>query len=145
MIATIGFAVLLYFDIMIVHFLIPNHYLKHRDLSEFEKYWSLTQQDNQVKYHENFNFVAQIDELIVCEETESLIYEDFITFLLALLGKSVITYTGSSNKLHIYDQETIALQANKFKYFKNWQESLKERGKFLIDEELDLSDPKILL
>ena len=117
MIATIGFAVLLYFDIMIVHFLIPNHYLKHRDLSEFEKYWSLTQQDNQVKYHENFNFVAQIDELIVCEETESLIYEDFITFLLALLGKSVITYTGSSNKLHIYDKKNDSFTGKQIQIF----------------------------
>ena len=53
----------------------PTKYLLQRDLSIFERYWTLNKLHERVLYHVGLDFDKNGDDLIIIDESDALLFE----------------------------------------------------------------------
>ena len=53
----------------------PTKYLLQRDLSIFQKYWNLNKVTERVMYHVGLEFDKDVNDLIIVDESDALLFE----------------------------------------------------------------------
>ena len=64
-----------------VHIVFDNGHLLNRDRVDFEDYWLLLSYcDDRIEYHTGFDFKVGLNELVIVDEADALMFKDPIKF-----------------------------------------------------------------
>ena len=64
-----------------VHMVFDNGHLLNRDRVDFEDYWLLLSYcDDRIEYHTGFDFKVGLNELVIVDEADALMFKDPIKF-----------------------------------------------------------------
>ena len=78
-----------------IHIVIPNGALKQRDIEDFADYWSLSNFEDRVFYHEDLDFKHGKNDVLLIDESDVLVFDDPLLLKKAFKLSAAICFTAT--------------------------------------------------
>jgi len=100
-----------------IHIVFENEHLKNRDLADFEEVWTLLRCADKVHYHVGIDFKVEENELIIIDESDTLMFEHPEKFAQLIDGRVCICLTATPDNCDSQGVESKVVKALNFKQY----------------------------
>ena len=101
-----------------VHMVFDNGHLLNRDRVDFQDYWLLLSYDSdKIQYHTGFDFQVGLNELVIVDEADALMFNDPIKFQQFTSDCACICFTATPDNQQAKGLEARVVTSMKFEKF----------------------------